>query len=170
MPYLLRLTPASARLAAVLALLLWGLCGSLSAAAQCQGAPVSSLRFQFAGSRHFPQQGGAALFHSICQGCHMPNAKGACGAACYPALAGDVAVSVPGFAARTVVNGLDGMPAFGQMLSDRQIADVINYIRTHFGNHYPGMVTPAQVKAARKRAAAATTATCPRRGVPAVFW
>lgn len=156
---------------ALLALLLWGLCGPLGAAAQCPLAPASAARAEFGEpqSRHFPQQGGAALYQSICQGCHMPNARGACGAACYPALAGDVAISVPGFAARTVVNGLEGMPAFGQMLSDQQIADVINYIRTHFGNHYLVTVTPAQVKAARK-SVAAKPAACPRQGVPALFW
>jgi mono/diheme cytochrome c family protein len=159
----------SARLSALLAFLLWGLCGTLSAAAQCQGPLASGLRSEFGPPQHFPQQGGAALYHSICQGCHMPNAKGACGAGCYPALAGDPALMAPAFAVRTVVNGLEGMPAFGPMLSDQQIADVINYVRTHFGNHYPLAVTPAQVKAARK-SAAATSATCPRRGVPALFW
>lgn len=136
---------------AVLALLLYGPWVSLPADAQGQGAATADFRFGSEQLQHFPQQGGPALFHSICQGCHMPNARGACGAGCYPALAADPALIAPDFAVRTVVNGLEGMPAFGSMLSDQQIADVINYIRTHFGNHDAGMVTAAQVKAARKR-------------------
>lgn len=83
----------------------------------------------------------------------MPDAKGACGAGCYPPLADNPAVALPGFAVRTVVHGLKGMPAFGRMLSNRQIAAVINFVRTHFGNHYSSRVTPAEVKAARRRAA-----------------
>ncbi len=91
----------------------------------------------------------------------MPNAKGACGAACYPALAGDPALAAPGFLARTVMNGLKGMPAFGRrgMLTDRQIADVLNYIRTHFGNHYSSTITIAQVNAARHATGATPGAT-----------
>ena len=30
-------------------------------------------------------------------------------------------------------------------LTDQQIADVITYVRTHFGNHYKAVVTAAQV-------------------------
>jgi mono/diheme cytochrome c family protein len=35
------------------------------------------------------------------------------------------------------------------MLDDDQVAAVVNYVRTHFGNHYADVVTPAQVKAVR---------------------
>jgi mono/diheme cytochrome c family protein len=35
------------------------------------------------------------------------------------------------------------------MFSDQQIADVVNYVRTHFGNNYKDKVTPADVKSAR---------------------
>jgi mono/diheme cytochrome c family protein len=41
------------------------------------------------------------------------------------------------------------MPVFGAAFSDQQIADVVNYIRTHFGNSYKDRVTPDDVKAAR---------------------
>jgi len=48
------------------------------------------------------------------------------------------------------VNGQKAMPAFiGSKLSDQQIADVVNYIRTHFGNNYTDRVTATDVKAAR---------------------
>ena len=49
-----------------------------------------------------------------------------------------------------VVNGQRAMPNFGEDLSDAQIANVINYVRTHFGNHYKDVVSPAAVKAARR--------------------
>jgi mono/diheme cytochrome c family protein len=48
-----------------------------------------------------------------------------------------------------VINGRKAMPAFGDMLSDEQIASVVNYIRTNFGNHYSDAVTPARVKTLR---------------------
>ena len=35
------------------------------------------------------------------------------------------------------------------MMSDQQVADVINYVRTHFGNDYRDTVSAAAVKAAR---------------------
>jgi len=34
-------------------------------------------------------------------------------------------------------------------LTDAQIADVVNYIRTHFGNRYSDKVTPDLVKTMR---------------------
>jgi mono/diheme cytochrome c family protein len=41
------------------------------------------------------------------------------------------------------------MPAFGPLLSDQQIADVVNYVRGNFGNKYKDKVTQADVKAQR---------------------
>jgi mono/diheme cytochrome c family protein len=35
------------------------------------------------------------------------------------------------------------------MMDDDQIAAVVNYVRTHFGNDYKDAVTPADVKAVR---------------------
>ena len=35
------------------------------------------------------------------------------------------------------------------MMSDDQVAAVVNYVRTHFGNHYDDAVTKDEVKAAR---------------------
>ena len=40
-------------------------------------------------ARHFEEQGGEAIFKSVCQGCHMSDAKGAKGVAQSPALASD---------------------------------------------------------------------------------
>ena len=83
----------------------------------------------------FPQQTGEAIFKGICQGCHMPDAKGAVGAGMYPALANNAKLEEAGYPIAVIVNGQKAMPPLGSMFSDTQIADVVNYIRTHFGNH-----------------------------------
>ena len=94
-------------------------------------------------------QGGEAVFKNICQGCHMANAQGAVGAGMYPALAKNAKLEVAGYPMAVVVHGQKAMPAFGPLLNDQQIADVINYVRTHFGNNYKDKVTPEDVKAQR---------------------
>jgi mono/diheme cytochrome c family protein len=48
-----------------------------------------------------------------------------------------------------VVNGSKDMPPFGTLLDDKQVAAVVNYVRSHFGNSYPDTVSPADVKSAR---------------------
>jgi mono/diheme cytochrome c family protein len=102
----------------------------------------------FAGS--YPQQSGEELYKGVCQGCHMPNAQGAVGAGAYPALAGDIRLAAAIYPLTVVLNGQRAMPPIGADLSDDQVANVVNYIRSHFGNHYKDAVTPAAVKAARR--------------------
>jgi mono/diheme cytochrome c family protein len=100
-------------------------------------------------SGQFTQTSGQAVFTNICQGCHMPNAMGAAGAGTYPRLAGNPKLSEPGYPVFMVMNGHKAMPPFGADLTDTQIANVVNYLRTHFGNHYTDAVTPAFVASAR---------------------
>lgn len=102
---------------------------------------------------------GEAIFHNICQGCHMPDAKGATGAGTYPALAGNPKLVSAQYMAAVILFGRHDMPSFatkptggegfagGSMLTDAQIADVINYVRTHFGNHYTDNITADDIKA-----------------------
>jgi mono/diheme cytochrome c family protein len=97
----------------------------------------------------FPQQTGEDLFKNICQGCHMPDVKGAISASAYPALAANPRLVAAIYPITVAVNGQRAMPPFGESLSDEQVANVINYVRTHFGNHYKDQVTPAAVKAQR---------------------
>ena len=52
-----------------------------------------------------------------------------------------------------LLGGLKDMPPVGDMMSDAQVADVVNYVRTHFGNAYPDAISAADVAAARRRAA-----------------
>ena len=49
-----------------------------------------------------------------------------------------------------VVNGQRGMPPVGFMMNDAQVAAVVNYVRTHFGNNYPDAVTAEDVKVIRR--------------------
>lgn len=98
----------------------------------------------------FDEQDGKSLYQGICQGCHMPDAKGASGAASYPALAGDPRVAAKAYVAVMVLNGRGAMPSFAQGLSDEQIAEVVNYVRSNFGNRYPDTMTADEVKAIRR--------------------
>ena len=94
-------------------------------------------------------ENGAAVYQHVCQGCHMPGARGAVGAGRYPALANDARLSSAGYLVSMVLNGHGGMPWFNGVLSDVQIADVVNYVRTNFGNTYTDAVTPADIAAVR---------------------
>jgi mono/diheme cytochrome c family protein len=97
----------------------------------------------------FPQQTGEAIYTGVCQGCHMPNAQGAVGAGAYPALAGDKRLAGSAYPALVVLRGRKAMPSFGDQMSDAQVAEVVNYVRSNFGNHYADKITPEAVKALR---------------------
>jgi mono/diheme cytochrome c family protein len=94
-------------------------------------------------------QGGEAVYRGVCQGCHMADAKGAAGAGTYPALADNPRLASTGYVLSMVVRGRRGMPPFGAQFTDQQIADVVNYVRTHFGNHYKGDMRAADVQSSR---------------------
>lgn len=113
------------------------------AAAQAQSAAHFSPFFRFT------EQSGEELFANICQGCHMGDASGAEGAGSYPSLAGNANLVAGGYPIYVIVRGQRAMPAFGAMMSDDQVAAVVNYLRTHFGNSYTDAVTAEDVKAAR---------------------
>jgi mono/diheme cytochrome c family protein len=108
------------------------------------GASAQEIR---AGS--FPQKSGEEIFKGVCQGCHMPDAKGAAGAGAYPALASNPHLQVAGYPVGVVLHGQKAMPWFSDYFSDEQVANVVNYVRTNFGNHYTDKVSPADVKAQR---------------------
>jgi mono/diheme cytochrome c family protein len=99
---------------------------------------------------------GAEIYAHICRGCHMPGGTGAVGAGYYPKLSGDPKLVSWEYAAVTVLQGRRDMPAFGLSnelpgplrdvhLSDEQIAAVVNYVRTNFGNHWKNTITAADV-------------------------
>jgi len=101
----------------------------------------------------FSEQGGADLFRNVCAACHQPDAKGAVGAGAYPSLVADKNLDSADFMLSVLLGGLKGMPPVGDMMGDAQVADVVNYVRTHFGNAYPGALSAADIAAARRRAA-----------------
>ena len=88
---------------------------------------------------------GAQIYAQVCQGCHMQNGKGGVGAGTIPALAGNGKLASASYPVYMVLNGRGGMPWFGSMLDDTQVASVVNYVRTHFGNHDTDAVKPEDV-------------------------
>jgi mono/diheme cytochrome c family protein len=116
-------------------------------AASAAGAQPSDGSFM--SPQHFMQRDGEVIFRTVCQGCHMPAAQGAVGAGAYPALASDPKLAAAGYPVLVVVNGSKGMPPFGALLDDEQVAAVVNYVRSHFGNSYPDSISPAHVKSVR---------------------
>ncbi len=121
---------------------------AVSLAAACGVALADSAGV--VGVNQFPQRTGAGLYGAICQGCHMPDAKGAVGAGAYPALANDSNLQNAGYPVYMVVYGQRAMPGFGGFLDDAQVAAVVDYVRTHFGNHYTDPVKSEDVKAVRQ--------------------
>jgi mono/diheme cytochrome c family protein len=98
----------------------------------------------------FSQRDGRELYAAICQGCHMPDGGGAVGAAGYPALAGNKNLAAAGYPVYLVVYGQKAMPGFGGFLDDSQVAAVVEYVRTNFGNDYKDKVSAEHVKAVRQ--------------------
>jgi cytochrome c oxidase cbb3-type subunit 2 len=102
---------------------------------------------------------GAQVYATRCASCHQPTGAGFPGA--FPPLAGDSVVNGPAAEQLEVVlNGLHGrtikgvgyaaaMPAWGAMLSDAEIAAVVTYERSSWGNH--GTPVTAQNVAAARR-------------------
>jgi mono/diheme cytochrome c family protein len=104
----------------------------------------------FSSGFRFVEMTGEELFANVCQGCHMPDAAGATGAGSYPSLIANKNLETSGYAVYLVVKGRRGMPSFGDMMTDGQVAAVVNYLRTHFGNNYQDAVTAKDVKDVRR--------------------
>ncbi|MGP1666010.1 MAG: cbb3-type cytochrome c oxidase subunit II [Rhodanobacter sp.] len=104
---------------------------------------------------------GAALFTAHCAACHQATGEGLPGA--FPPLKGNLAVNDDDATQHmhVVLRGLHGvnvggtvygspMPPFAGTLSDAQIADIIDYERSSWGNHGKP-VTAAQVAVERAK-------------------
>jgi mono/diheme cytochrome c family protein len=131
---------------------------SNSAIAALSGAAISCAAMssalaqpaeRFGNPLRFTPQSGEALYADICQGCHMPDGVGAVGAGAYPALARNAKLATAGYPLSLVIQGRKGMPPFGKLLTDQQVAAVVNYIRTHFGNDFADAVSDDDAKAVR---------------------
>ena len=88
---------------------------------------------------------GQQVYEAVCQACHMADAKGGTGAATIPALASNPRLAGAAYPISAVVMGKGGMPSLAGPLDDAQIAQVVTYIRTSFGNAYAKPVTAADV-------------------------
>ena len=121
---------------------------ALSAAAFAQDNATT--RRTFSSGFRFVEMTGEELFANVCQGCHMPDALGASGAGTYPSLAGNKNLESPGYPIGLIVNGRRGMPPFGDMMTDGQVAAVVNYVRTNFGNNFTDTVTAKDVQDVRR--------------------
>ena len=112
---------------------------------EIRSRPLTSLSPGF----RFTEATGEELFASACQGCHMPDGKGATGAGTYPSLVQNSNLESGGYPLHVVVRGQRAMPPVGAMMSDAQVAVVVNYVRTHFGNAYRDTVSANDVKRVR---------------------
>jgi mono/diheme cytochrome c family protein len=97
----------------------------------------------------FTESSGAELFAGVCQGCHMSDGRGAAGAGNYPSLAQDNNLAAKEYPVYVIVRGQRAMPPIGSMMSDDQVTEVVNYLRTHFGNQYQDAVSAEDVKRMR---------------------
>ncbi len=111
-------------------------------------------------------QAGGAIYIDECSACHTPDGAGV--ARLFPTLKGSPLVqsAEPTSLIHVVLEGsravatdpaptAPAMPPFAWKLSDRQVADVVTYIRNAWGNH-ASPVTTGDVSAARKTLASNT--------------
>lgn len=111
--------------------------------------------------------GGEQVYGSICVTCHQADGTGLQGA--FPPLAGSAVVTGdPEVSIKIILSGLTGemtrggatyngmMTPWGGTMSDADIADVLTYIRSNFGNS-AGAVTESEVAEVRAATASQTT-------------
>jgi mono/diheme cytochrome c family protein len=118
------------------------LCAFIAAPAFAQGdAPGGGPT----GERTPKPLSGERIFHETCAACHMHDAKGATGAATIPSLASNPKMGSAAYPILIVSTGKGAMPSFAPYLTKAQIAAVITYVRTNFGNSYAKPVTEDDV-------------------------
>lgn len=88
---------------------------------------------------------GEQVYRAVCQACHMADGRGATGAATIPALAGNPRLAAAAYPVIIVARGKGAMPWLSDTLNPAQIAGVVTYVRTHFGNNFAQPVTAADV-------------------------
>jgi mono/diheme cytochrome c family protein len=123
--------------------------GSRTAIAQDKPAPPAEA--PLSPGYRFTEANGEQLFAGVCQGCHMRDGRGASGAGTYPSLVEDKNLEARGYPIYVVIRGQRAMPPVGRMMSNDQVAAVVNYVRTHFGNQYQDAVDADEVKQVRPK-------------------
>ena len=88
---------------------------------------------------------GGEIYNANCAGCHGQDGAGNVG----PALAGNADLGDANFVIGQILHGGQMMPPVGEGLTDDEVAAVINYIRSSWGNTATDTVTADQVTAIR---------------------
>lgn len=123
-----------------------------------QSAPIRSLHSQSAA--YVAADSGKIIYDAYCLACHQADGRGVAGQ--NPPLVktdwvlGDkprlIGVILNGLSEEVEINGevyTNPMPAH-DFLTDTQVAQVLTYVRSHFGNE-AGAVKPEEVKAVRAK-------------------
>jgi len=95
---------------------------------------------------------GEAVYKANCLACHQANGQGIKGV--FPALDGSPIATVKSRITehiRQVIYGKNNMPAFGEQLSDTDIAAVVTYERNTWGNKTGDIIQPKDVAESRKK-------------------
>ncbi|ODT73287.1 MAG: hypothetical protein ABS75_01025 [Pelagibacterium sp. SCN 63-23] len=122
----------------------------VGAAVAQDAAATDDSKAWFASSSVLTQKTGEGIYNAVCASCHMAQGEGAVGAGEYPKLAENDTLEFADYPIYMVVKGGGAMPPLGGVLNDEQVAEVVNYIRTHFGNDYQDEpATPEMVAAVR---------------------
>jgi cytochrome c6 len=92
---------------------------------------------------------GEQIYNNVCIACHQPGGAGIEGV--YPPLNNNplIAGDDPTYLINTVLTGRGGMPTFGSIYSDEQIAAISTYVRQAWDND-AGPVDPEQVTERRQ--------------------
>ena len=135
--------------------------GTSAAARQAAAAATTPTAAAAAGSYVYAAAKGAALFTTHCAVCHQATGEGVPGA--FPPLKGNAAVDNPDptLHIHTVLYGAQGvtigavkypgaMPPFASQISDADIANIVNYERSSWGNQAKP-VRPTDVAAVRAK-------------------
>lgn len=125
--------------------------------------PVAAFLIFFSQDKNLQEsmKRGKEVYTLHCQNCHMENGQGMEGV--NPPLAKtiylrdtkkNIGIILNGQSGEVVVNGKKYNAIMNPLnyLDDKEIADVLNYVRNSWGNKYP-IVTPAQVKTEREKPA-----------------
>ncbi|MDN5924262.1 MAG: cbb3-type cytochrome c oxidase subunit II, partial [Xanthomonadales bacterium] len=130
-------------------------------AAATASSPQGSASTAASGGYTYDAAKGKQLFTAHCAACHQANGEGIPSA--FPSLKGNAAVdnADPSLHIHTVLHGAQGvtiggvtynsvMPPFAAQLDDTDIANIVNYERSSWGNHSKP-VSAADVAAERKK-------------------
>ena len=97
-------------------------------------------------------QKGKKIYETRCLACHQANGQGIKGV--FPSIDGsplaNLKENIPAHI-HQVIYGKGNMPAFGEQLSDTDIASAVTFTRNNWGNKTGDIIQPKDVAAGRKK-------------------